>query len=70
MRRIKDGGVDVGTKGGKDVKKPKKQQGFKGGLLLTDTNRDKGIGIGLWETETTVGSSPRGKWGQKGWRGL
>lgn len=48
----------------------KKQQGFKGGLLLTDTNRDKGIGTGLWETETRVGSSPHGKWGRKGWRGL
>jgi len=29
----------------------KQKQGFKGGLLLTEPNTDKGIGIGLWETE-------------------
>ena len=28
----------------------KQQQGFKSGLLLTDPNTGKGIGIGFWET--------------------
>ena len=27
------------------------RQGFKSGLLLTDPNTGKGLGIGLWETE-------------------
>jgi hypothetical protein len=30
----------------------KQQHGFKGGLLLTEPNTGKGIGIGLWESET------------------
>jgi len=29
----------------------KQQHGFKSGLLLTDPNTGKGIGIGLWEAE-------------------
>jgi heme-degrading monooxygenase HmoA len=31
-----------------------KRKGFKGGLLLTDPNTDKGTSIGLWETEGDI----------------
>ena len=33
------------------------QQGFKGLLLLTDEHTNKGIGIGLWETDADMRAS-------------
>ena len=33
------------------------QQGFKGLLLLTDDNTNKGIAIALWETEADMAAS-------------
>ena len=35
----------------------RKHKGFKGGLLLTDPNTDKGTSIGLWETEADITAS-------------
>ncbi len=35
----------------------RKHKGFKGGLLLTDPNTEKGTSIGLWETEADIKAS-------------
>lgn len=31
-----------------------KHKGFKGGMLLTDPNTDKGTSVALWDTETSI----------------
>jgi heme-degrading monooxygenase HmoA len=35
----------------------KKHKGFKGGMLLTDPNADRGKSISLWETEADITAS-------------
>ena len=34
-----------------------KHKGFKGGMLLTDPNTDKGMSIALWDTEGNITES-------------
>lgn len=43
----------------------KKQKGFKGALLLTDADGNKGLSITLWDTEADMNASESGGYYQE-----